>query len=151
TYWARARVAFFEKENFYVTNSKYSAKELEQKKLDLADICFKNVEKCIQISPKTAECYLMKGSCYAMQASTWRAGFRSLNVCQPMDAAWMKAIDTPSNFLHQGETTTKHLAMILRAILYRVMPEGWWFRVLAGVRGNKQKAYEWMNESITGV
>jgi hypothetical protein len=151
TYWARARVAFFEKENFYISDKKTPENELEEKKLALADICHENVNKCIKISPQTAECYLLKGSCYAMQASTWGAGFKSLNVCQPMDQAWEKAMNTPSKFIHQGNITTKQLATILRGILYRAMPEGWWFRFLAGVRGDKKRSYEWMNEAVTGT
>src|ERR1043166_4782757 len=151
TYWARARVAFFEKENFYISDLKMTEKEQNDKKLELADICLKNVQKCIDLSPETAECYLLKGSCYAMQASTWGAGFKSLNICQQMDLAWKKAQELPSTFKHHGEVTTKQLATILRAILYRAMPQGWWFRFLAGVRGDKKKSYDWMNEAVTGV
>ena len=150
SYWAHARSTFFKKEDFYTTQEGETPEKVEKAKLELAEKCHDYTDKCIEVSRKTPECYLLKGSCYAMQASTWGVGRKSLRVCKPMDDAWAKAIRLPSSFRHAEGVTTAQLARILRAILYRIMPDRWWFRFLSGVRGSKEKAYRWMKDSAQG-
>jgi hypothetical protein len=147
-YWAHARMFFFQKENYYVNTENMKPDELRAKKLELAELCHTYSDKCLKLNEKNAECHLLKGSCYAMQASTWGPSFKSLRICRPMDLEWEKAMKLPSTFKHQDEIPTRQLAKVLRAILYRVMPDSWWFRFLAGVRGDKKKAYEWLTETI---
>src|SRR5262249_16207933 len=128
-----------------------NADELNKKKLALAELCHRRSDECIKIAPNNPECHLLKGSCYAMQASTWGVGFQSLRVCKPMDIQWEAAMELPSKFTHPGGVTTVQLAKVLRAILFRAMPDSWWFRFLAGARGNKEKAYHWMTEAVSGT
>jgi hypothetical protein len=146
-WWAKARQAFFQKEPLYLTGNQDG---LEAQKLALGEICHANADHCIKIAPENAECHLLKGSCYAMQASTWGNSFKSLKVAKPMDTEWAKAMELPSDFIHPMGTTTRQLAMALRGILYRLMPDSFWFRLLAGVRGNKEQALAWLEEASKG-
>ncbi len=147
-YWARARVAFWRKEAFYLRENKDTREGFRADKLALGDVCHKNADECLKLAPKNPECHLMKGVCYAMQASTWGNSLSSLRVLTPMDQAWINAIELPSTFTHKDGISTKQLAMVLRGILYRLMPESWWFRLIAGIRGDKEAAYNWMIEAM---
>ena len=146
-YWAKARLVFFQKEDYYLLPKD----DLEKQKLEMANICHQNADQCLKLAPQNAECHLLKGSCYAMQASTWGNSFKSLRVCNPMDHEWARAMELPSDFVHPGGTTTRQFAQILRAILHRILPDSFWFRFLAGVRGNKELAYRWLEEAVTGA
>jgi hypothetical protein len=146
-WWAKARLAFFQKENFYVMDRD----DLEPQKMALGEICHENADKCLKIAPDNAECHLLKGSCYAMQASTWGNSFKSLRIVSPMDREWAKAMELPSTFQHPEGTTTRQLAMILRGCLHRILPDSFWFRLIAGVRGSKERAYRWLDEAVAGA
>jgi hypothetical protein len=147
-WWARARLSFFRKENTLAAPP--PGGQLEEKQLELADRCHRDADHCIKLAPKNPECHMMKGACYAMQASTWGVSLKSVQVLRPMDKEWDQAMHLPSRFKHLSEVTTRQLTAALRAILYRVMPESWWFRFFTGMRGDKEKAYQWMKEGIQG-
>jgi hypothetical protein len=147
-HWARARLAFFQRDHVTTHDADtLTADQLEKVRLDLAETCHHSADRCIEVDPKSPECFMMKGSCYAMQASTWGVGIKSLRVCRPMELAWQKAVELPSSFPHEKGVTTALLSRTLLAILYRVMPESFWFRFLAGTRGNKERAYQWLRET----
>ncbi|MFH1016861.1 MAG: hypothetical protein V1798_01610 [Pseudomonadota bacterium] len=148
-WWARARLAFFRREALLLSHEQHDL--LQKKRLDLAEECHKDADRCLRLAPKNAECHMLKGGCYAMQASTWGVSLKSVQVLIPMDHEWDLAMSLPSDFKHMNsDVTTRQLTEILRAILYRVMPDSWWFRFFAGIRGNKEKAYRWMREAMHG-
>ena len=150
THWSRARVAFWKKEAYYPLETKETKGQYDKEKLDLANQCHRHSDRCLALAPENAECHMMKGVCYSMQASTWGQGWKTLSVLIPMDKEWVMASELPSSFTHMGgEVTTKQLSVILRGILYRVMPDSFWLRFFAGIRGNKEKAYQWIKESIS--
>lgn len=149
-HWARARVAFWTKEAYYILESINSRVSYDREKLELAKQCHAHTSLCIQLAPKNAECHLLKGVCYSMQASTWGPSIKSIRVLKPMDRAWKEAIELPSNFQHFGEMSTRQLASVMRGVLYRLTPDSWWFWLFARIRGNKEKAYGWMVENVTG-
>jgi hypothetical protein len=68
-----------------------------------------------------------------------------------MDREWVRAMELPSDFAHIGGTTTRQYAQIFRGILYRVMPDSFWFRIIAGLRGSKENAQRWLEESVRGA
>lgn len=147
-HWAWARLAFWKKEEYYILEEENPGRNYDREKLIYADACHKHTNQCIRLAPKNAECHLIKGACYAMQASTWGNQLRTLKVLKKMDREWRFAQKLPSNFTHKKTVSTRQLAKILHAILYRVMPDSWWLKLLAGIRGNKKKAYKWMKEAI---
>lgn len=147
-WWAKARAAFFQKEEYYQVDKD---NELLPLKEALGEICHNHVDRCIKLAPENAECWLMKGSCYAMQASTWGASFKSLRICNSMDRAFAKAMTLPSTFAHPEGTTTRQLSQILRGVLHRIIPDSFWFRFVSGVRGSKERAYFWLEEAVTGL
>ncbi|HLG19767.1 MAG TPA: hypothetical protein VI895_08135 [Bdellovibrionota bacterium] len=147
-HWARARVMFWRKEAFYLLEKKDTRDKFEKEKLALADQCHTHCDKCLELAPQNAECHLMKGVCYAMQVSTWGGRWKSVRAARQMDEEWKRTISLPSDFKHRGVVTTAQLAMVLRGILYRLMPDSWWFGFIAGIQGDKEKAYEWMNEGV---
>lgn len=146
-WWAKARQAFFQKEPLYLLENQEG---VEAQKEALGEICHANADQCIKIAPKNAECRLLKGSCFAMQASTWGNSFRSLKIVKPMDMEWKRAMELPSDYLHPAGTTTRQLALALRAILHRILPDSFWFGLIAGVRGSKERALVWMEEAFQG-
>lgn len=149
-HWARSRLAFFRKEDLYIKPNSASQDEIVRQKLALADKCHKSADACLKLEPKNAECNLMKGACYAMQASTWGISLQSLRACSPMEKALRKAMENPSDFRHQGVMPTKQIAQVFRGILYRIAPDSWWFGFLSGIRGNKRRAYEWTKAGYAG-
>ena len=149
-HWGRARVAFWKKEFFYILDSNEKARLYETAKLALSDECHTHSDRCIELAPKNAECHLMKGVCYAMQASTWGQSLKTLRVLKSMDHEFALATELRSEFRHLGDITTRDLGLILRGILFRLMPDSWWFRFFAGIRGNKENAYGWMKEGFHG-
>ena len=149
-HWARARLAFWEKETFYLREKAQPERSFRDEKLALADECHKHIDQCFAHAPESAECHMMKGVCYAMQGSTWGKSVKTLRILKKMDRSWVKAIETPSTFQHFDGIFTRHLSLALRAIQYRLMPDSWWFRIIAGIRGDKEKAYRWMTSAIIG-
>ncbi len=147
-WWGRARSAFFKREALLLSHEPHE--ELQKKRLDLADECHSNADRCIKLAPKNAECHMLKGGCYAMQASTWGVSLKSVQILIPMDHEWELAMTLPSNFKQMGKMSTREMTQILRAILYRVMPDSWWFRFFTGIRGDKEKSYQWIKEAMHG-
>lgn len=148
--WALARVAFFRREGFYIRTPAPAKDEADKEKLRLASTCHRFVDQCLDHYAANAECHLMKGACWSMEAATWGASFQTLRILKPMDEAFTRAMELPSDFSHGNGVTTRQLAQIFRGILYRMMPESWWFKLIAGRRGNKEQAYAWLREAVTG-
>ncbi len=149
-YWARARTAFWRKDMHYTEEIGQKGDPFREKKLSYAKDCHDWADRCIEIAPKNAECRLMKGACYSMQASTWGQTYQTLRILRPMDKAWKMATELPSDFVHYGELNTAQLALVMRAVLYRLIPDSFWFWVVTRLRGDRAKAYEWLKANVTG-
>ncbi len=149
-HWARARVSFWEKEGLYLEEQRGKKEDFLKIKNDLGKKCHAHVDQCIKVAPENAECFLLKGACYAMQASTWGQTWKTLRVLRPMMLALEKAQELPSSFHHRGTLTTNQLATIMQAALYRIMPDSFWFWIFARVRGDKTKSRALMKQAVRG-
>ncbi|HLG18829.1 MAG TPA: hypothetical protein VI895_03295 [Bdellovibrionota bacterium] len=150
-HWARGRCAFWRKEELYLLETPETRNQYTRRKLELAGDCHRHADECVRLAPKNPECYLVKGACYSMQASTWGAKLKSLRIAKPMDLAWEKAMELPSDFHHPDGYTTRQYAAVFRGALHRILPDSFWFRFFAGIRGNKERAYRWAKEGVVGI
>jgi hypothetical protein len=105
--------------------------------------------KCIAMSPKTPGCYLELGIAIGRQG-TIRGVLRSLRSAGPIEEAWLKGLE-----LSKGHPEYKVDKDLMEAhfwytlgIFYRIVPDWWIVKVIAGTRGDKQKAIDFNRKSV---
>lgn len=105
-------------------------------------------EKCLKIEPENGECWVIYGASLG-QYITGMGIFKTIGHIREVHDAFEKAVrftgSHPFPFGPRG-MTSKSAAYIGITQFYRICPDWWIVKLIAGIRGDKKKAYEYSKE-----
>jgi tetratricopeptide (TPR) repeat protein len=109
------------------------------------DLC----KKCIATAPNTPGCYLQMGISIGRKA-TIKGVLRSLRSAGTVEAHWLKGLELSKGkpqYKLDNDLMEAHFYYVL-GIFYRIVPDWWIVKVVAGTRGDKQKAIDYGRKSV---
>jgi hypothetical protein len=105
--------------------------------------------RCVAIDPTTTPaCYLYIGISLGRQG-TVRGVLKSLRLAREVEAVWLKGLDLSRGkpYMLENDSLESHFHYVL-GIFYRIVPDWWIIKLIAGTRGDKQKSIDFHRESV---
>lgn len=122
--------------------------ESRDARLELLSMAIKKSEQCIKIAPANADCWLVNAGARgtrALVAGIFQTLSRISGVRDALHQAFKLAKVNPYP-LAPWKVDTLHAARAALAEFYRLAPDWWLFKVLTGVRGDKVRSFEFVQE-----
>ena len=121
-------------------------------RLELLSKAIKTSEECIKISPANADCWLVNAGSRGTRALV--AGiFQTLSTISGVRDSLHQAFELAKINpypLAPWRVDTLHAARAALAEFYRLAPDWWLFKLLTGVRGDKERSWEFAREMSVG-
>jgi hypothetical protein len=104
---------------------------------------------CIKQQPEQVPyCHLFLGVALGRQG-TVRGVISSLRSAKEVERTWLRGLElSRGRGLKLSDETLESQFAYLLGIYYRIVPDSWWVKLLAGTRGDKQKSIDFHRQSI---
>ncbi len=104
-------------------------------------------EACLKAYPENPDCWHWLASGIG-RLSTTKGVLSSLFSASRVEEAWLKSVDIqPTTVSINGDPTDNNARYGL-GVFYRMVPDSWFVKMLAGVRGSKKKSVEYFRKSV---
>lgn len=124
------------------------AKKNEAERLKLYAESLKVAQTCVQkIAPNDGNCWFWIGTSLGRQ-STAKGVLNSLFSAKEVEKAWLRALELKPSYRTMGGEPQMNNIRYGLGVFYRMVPDSWLVRLVAGVRGDIAKGVTYFREAV---